>query len=146
MFKDLDPTPHLKPDPNPLLVYLHWFRATFEKKSKFWEVMCAGLSKYEDAMADYQKVLDLEPTNKAAKLEQDKLQEKCAAAAEKKLAELDAEEKKPAKLDLKTNISRMFAPSEGPREREARNNKVNRAESPTDPFLVLPVVKPPHLR
>jgi len=111
--------------------------------------ICTGLSKYEDAMADYQKVLDLEPTNKAAKLELDKLTEKCAAAAsaaEKKPAKLDAEEKKPAKLDLKANISRMFAASDGKREREAGVNKMYRGEQLTDPCLVFPVVKPPHLR
>jgi hypothetical protein len=100
-------------------------------------------------MADYQKVLELEPTNKAAKLELDKLAEKCAAAAsaaEKKPAKLEAEEKKPAKLDLKANISRMFAASDGKQEREAGVNKMNRGEQLTDPCLVLPVVKPPHLR
>jgi hypothetical protein len=100
-------------------------------------------------MADYQKVLELEPTNKAAKLELDKLTEKCAAAAsaaEKKPAKLEAEEKKPAKLDLKANISRMFAASDGTgREREVGINKMNQ-EKFTDPCLVLPVVKPPNLR
>ncbi len=96
-------------------------------------------------MADYQKVLELEPTNKAAKLELDKLAEKCAAA-EKKPAKLEAEEKKPAKLDLKANISRMFAASDGKREGEAGSNKINQGEQLTDPCLVLPVVKPPHLR
>jgi hypothetical protein len=100
-------------------------------------------------MADYQKVLELEPTNKAAKLELDKLAEKCAAAAsaaEKKPAKPEAEEKKPAKLDLKANISRMFAASDGKRERETGVYKMNQEEKLTDPCLVLPVIKPPHLR
>jgi uncharacterized radical SAM superfamily Fe-S cluster-containing enzyme len=114
-----------------------------------------GLVKYEDAKADYEKVLELEPTNKAAKLELAKLQEKCTAAAS--MPQSTEEEKKPAKLDLKANISKMFAssgPVESMREREVRKNQINRqehaatpvTETAADPRLVLPIVKPPHLR
>ena len=104
----------------------------------------AGMSKYAEALADYEKVVELEPANKAARLEVDKLREKCAAVAAHAAA--GAAKKPAAQLDLKANISRMFA-SEGGKE---RLNGANKAEAPIiaeeDPHVVLPVVKPPHLR
>jgi hypothetical protein len=110
--------------------------------------ICLGLSKYEEAMTDYQKVLDLEPTNKAAKLELDKLRDKCAAAAAVSSSHVTAaeEEKNPAKLDLKANISRMFAADGVAQAREARNNKINQEQQQLNPLQVLPVTKPPDLR
>ena len=112
-------------------------------------------------MTDYQKVLELEPSNKAARLELDKLREKCASAASSASTSApttaDEEKKTTEKLDLKANISKMFAASssreklEGVRERETRHKiiqeqQLTSADHAADPLLVMPVVKPPHLR
>jgi len=106
-----------------------------------------GLGKIDEAMKDYDKVLQFEPLNKSATAEKEKLMEL------KKKKEMDV---KPEvqKSDVKENIKGIF--EEGKTKTvslepvmQCKSNRIvikEDEDESVDPNIVLPISKPPHQR
>ena len=134
------------------------------------------MGRLEGAIQDYRRILELEPSNKPARTELEKLEARLESK-EAEVKEVKEVKEKVEKLNLKNNMKAMFKPKKGNVERlepesdfapsflldsgdgskrssrggEERTHSVKRRDlppwGPTDPeLLVHPVQKPPHLR
>jgi len=104
-----------------------------------------GLGKLEEAIEDFNKVLELEPPNKAAKAEKEKLLEMIEDKNKPKVAQ--------PKSDMKDNMKGIF--DKGNQKSKSVKLEVGsksstrliiKDEDSSDPSLVFPIFKPPHQR
>jgi len=104
-----------------------------------------GLGKLEEAIKDFEKVLELEPKNKAAKAEKEKIEAMVKDKEKPKVVE--------SKNGMKENMKGIF--DKGNQKTKAVKLEVGsksstklliQDEDSSDPSLVFPIHKPPHQR
>lgn len=127
------------------------------------------MGRIEGAVHDYEKILELEPNNKPAKLELEKILDKLEQKEESKDEKEKEEKAQVEKLNLKNNMKGMFASVKATERLEPENDFTPSLllgsgdgermkpvgelkpipapwKEPDPDLLVQPIKKPPHLR
>ena len=118
----------------------------------------SNLKRYEDAAKDYNMVLDLEPNNKVAKIELDKVtsklndeQLKSSISADKDdiVPQVKTEEAIAPNKSFENNIKSAFSSNKSKQPPSASSNstsEVGKCQIQLSQGQVMPIVKKPHLR